>query len=288
MKVTPTPQNNIQLALDIRRGQWLLSDAEALLPVALDFLAHVPPRLEALDFEPMAHMETGTAVALESAQPQKKKCVATIPVFGTLTKYNTCGTIGTTTIAAELLRIAADERVAGIVLDIDSGGGSSNAIPVMIDAIHKVQESGKPIVVHGDLCASAAYWIASQCDAIFADNPLSYFGSIGVMTQLIDPSNLKSGERVISVYAKESSDKNLSYRKALEGDFELIQSEMSPVVQQFHAAVKAGRSRLQADIAGVLSGAMFRAERAKEIGMIDNLLTLDQTVENVFARAEYR
>ena len=288
MKVTSTPQNNIQLALDIRRGQWLLFDAEALLPIALNFLAHISPRLETLDFEPVARMETGAAVTLDSNLPQKKKCVATIPVFGTLTKYNTCGTIGTTTIAAELLRVAADERVAGIILDIDSGGGACNAIPVMLDAIHKVQESGKPIVAHGDLCASAAYWIASQCDAVFADNPLSYFGSIGVMTQFIDDSNLKSGERVISIYAKESSDKNLSYRKALEGDFELIQSEMSPIVQQFHAAVKAGRSRLQTDVAGVLSGAMFRAERAKEIGMVDNLLTLDQTVENVFTRAEYR
>ncbi len=288
MKVTPTPQNNIQLALDIRRGQWLVSDAEALLPIALEFLAHIPPRLEALDFTPMAYAEAGAAVQLDSNQPQKKKCVATIPINGTITKYNTCGTIGTSTVAAELLKIAADDRVAGIVLDIDSGGGAVNAIPIMVEAIHKVQAMGKPIVAHCDLCGSAAYWIASQCDSIFADNALSYIGSIGVMTQIVDDRQTANGGKVVSIYAKESTDKNLSYRNALEGNYELLQTELSSIVHEFHAAVKAGRPSLQADAAGVLSGAMFRAEEARNVGLIDNLLTLDATVENVFARVEYR
>lgn len=284
MKVTPTPQNNIQLALDIRRGQWLVSDAEALLPIALEFLAHIPPRLEALDFIPTAYAETGSAVQLDSTQ-QKKKCVATLPINGTLTKYNTCGTIGTTTIAAELLQIASNDRVAGIILDIDSGGGACNAIPVMVEAIHKVKAMGKPIVAHCDLCGSAAYWIACQCDSVFADNTLSYIGSIGVMTQIVDDSN---DGKVVSVYAKESTDKNLPYRNALEGNYELLQTEMSSIVQEFHTAVKTGRPTLQAGAPGVLSGAMFRAEEARKVGLIDNLLTLDATVENVFARAEYR
>ena len=108
------------------------------------------------------------------------------------------------------------------------------------------------------------------------------------MTQIVDSSNLRSGEKIITVYAKESSDKNLAYRKALEGDIELLQSEMSPIVQQFQNAVKGGRKNLQSDTPGVLSGAMFHATQAREIGLIDNILTLDQVVENVFVRAEYR
>ena len=288
MKVTPTQQNNIQLALDIRRGKWLVSDAEALLPIALDILAHIPPKIEAIDFTPMAYLESGDVMSLENSQSQKKKCVATIPICGTLTKYNSCGTIGTTAIAAELMRAANDDRVVGIVLDIDSGGGACNAIPVLVDAIHKVQAMGLPIVAHCDLCASAAYWIASQCDSIFADNTLSNIGSIGVMTQFVDDTHSSNGERIVSVYAIESPDKNLSYRKALEGDVSLLQTEMSPIVAEFHAAVKAGRRNLQSDAAGVLTGAMFRAENAKNVGLIDNILTLDATVENVFARAEFR
>lgn len=288
MKVTPTPQNNVQLALDIRRGQWLVSDAEALLPIALDFLAHISPHLDALDFETKAYSEDGASFGLGDEPDRKKKCVAVIPVRGTLTKYDTCFSIGTMTIASQLIRSAADDNVVGVVLDVDSGGGACNAVPIMIEAIQKVKSAGKPIVAHCDFCASAAYWISSQCDSIFVDNALSAVGSIGVMTQIVDSSNLRSGEKIITVYAKESSDKNLAYRKALEGDLELLQSEMSPIVQQFQNAVKKGRKNLQSDTPGVLSGAMFYAAKAREIGLIDNIMTLDQVVENVFVRAEYR
>ena len=93
----------------------------------------------------------------------------------------------------------------------------------MIAAIKKIQSMGKPVVAHCDFCASAAYWIASQCDSIFADNFLSEFGSIGVMTQIVDSRNLASGEKLITIYAEESKDKNLAYRKALDGDYRLMQ-----------------------------------------------------------------
>lgn len=283
MKVSSTQQHNIQLALDIRRGQWLVSDAEALMPIALDLLSRTQPNVAAIDFSPMAYTENGEIMALEDSRTQRKKCVATIPVYGTLTKYNSCATVGATTVAAELLNAANDDRVVGIVLDIDSGGGACNAIPILVDAIRKVQAKGMPIVAHCDLCASAAYWIASQCDSIFADNSLSQIGSIGVMSQFY-----KADESVVSVYAVESPDKNLSYRKALEGDVSLLQTEMSPIVAEFHAAVKAGRQNLKSDAAGVLTGAIFRAEEAKNVGLIDNILTLDATIENVFARAEFK
>lgn len=289
MKVTPTPQNNLQLAFDIRRGQWLVSDAAALLPVALDLLTHVQPTLfDTLEFLPMAYLSSGGAVPLDSTtEPPKENCVATIPLCGTITKYDTCGTIGTSTIASELIRMATKKQVVGIVLDIDSGGGACNAIPQMIEAIHKVQSMGKPIVAHCDLCASAAYWIASQCDAIYADNLLSRIGSIGVMTQIIDDSNSANGDKVISVYATESPDKNLPYRKALGGDFSLLQSEMSPIVKQFHAAIKSGRINLQSDAPGVLTGAIFMSEQAKDVGLVDDIRTLAESVENVFVRSEY-
>lgn len=283
MKVTPSQQNNIQLALDIRRGRWLVSDAEALLPTALDLLARIPPTPKAIDFKATSYSESG----LISVESKQAKRVAVIPIHGTLTKYSSCGTIGATTVASEILYRANDENVVGIILDIDSGGGACNAIPTLIEAIRKVQAMGKPIVAHCDLCASAAYWIASQCDAIFADNKMSNIGSIGVMVQFIDDTNSTRGERVVSVYADESPDKNLSYRKALEGNYSLLKAEMSPIVDEFHSAVKAGRRNLKADADGVLTGAMFLAEAARNIGLIDNILTLDETVENVFIRAEF-
>ena len=282
-------QNNFQLALDIRRGQWLIADAEALLPMALDYLSRQTPKVETVDFTPMAYTNdmVGRAAGDKNITPGQK-CVVVVPVHGTITKYDTCAGMGTMTISSELLRLAAESNVVGFVLDIDSGGGACNAIPPMVAAIEKVKAMGKPIVAHCDFCASAAYWIASQCDAIFADNSMSEFGSIGVMTQIVDSRENRCGDKLITIYANESKDKNLSYRKALDGDFSLMQAEMTPIVQEFHSAVKQGRANIKADEPGVLSGAVFRAGEAINLGMANAVLDIEGSVENVFARATYK
>lgn len=288
MVLNHTQQNNIQLALDIRRGQWLLYDAEALVPLAIQFLSHSQVNIEPISFNVSTYAESSNHISISSDKPiEQDRLVAVIPMLGTLTKYNSCGTIGATTIANAILNAAYNDNVIGMVLDIDSGGGACNAVPVVIEAINKFKSFGKPIVAHTDLCASAAYWIASQCDAIFSDNSLSRAGSIGVLTNLIDDSNTSTGAKVISVYARESTDKNLSYRNALHGDYELLQTEMSDIITEFHSAVKNGRKYLVSDAAGVLSGADFTPQKAIEVGLIDGLYTLEETIKNVFARANY-
>ena len=283
-------QNNIQLALDIRRGQWLVADAESLLPIALDFLSRKMPEVEHIEFATTSFSSDliGRSNRGGDITPPDQKTVVVIPIHGTITKYDTCAGVGTMTISSELLRLAADRNIVGFVLDIDSGGGACNAIPPMVAAINKVRSMGKPIIAHCDFCASAAYWIASQCDAIFADNSMSAFGSIGVMTQIIDNRENRCGDKTITIYATESKDKNLAYRKALDGDFSLMQAEMTPIVQEFHSAVKQGRVNIKAEEPGVLSGAVFRANDAINLGMANAILDLEGSVENVFARATYK
>lgn len=281
--------NSFRLALDIRRGQWLIANAETLIPIALDYLSHIPPQIDAEEFSASIYTSEalGRSTLSDGASPGQK-CVVVIPIHGTITKYDTCANLGTTTISAELLRLAADKNVVGVVLDIDSGGGACNAIPPMVAAINKVRSMGKPIIAHCDFCASAAYWIASQCDAIFADNSMSEFGSIGVMTQIVDNRENRCGDKTITIYATESKDKNLSYRKALDGDFSFMQAEMTPIVQEFHSAVKQGRANIKAEEPGVLSGAVFRANEAINLGMANAILDLEGSVENVFVRATYK
>lgn len=280
-------RNNLQLAFDIRRGQWLLYNAEAMLPAALSFLDRLPVTLDMPEFTVTAYAENSDGT-LFGAEPDNDNAVVTvIPIIGTITKYDSCGTVGAISIADAISEAADNNNNIGIVLDIDSGGGTTNAIPCIIEAIRKVQKAGKPIVAHCDLCASAAYWIASQCDAVFADNTLSTFGSIGVMAQFVDDSNTPDGNRIITIYAKESPDKNLSYRKALQGDYELAQEELSPFVTAFHEAVKKGRHKLRADADGVLTGGTFLSQQAIDVGLIDDILTLENTIQNVFIRAHF-
>lgn len=282
--------NNLQLALSLLRGRWLLADAEALLPHAFDFLSRQNSDLQQTGYEPIFYMIDGKAQTSGEGSPaNKKKKVAVIPMHGPLTKYWGCSTVGTMDVADDILDLVSREDIIGFVLDIDSPGGASNSIPCMTAAIEQVKKAGKPIIAHCDFCASAAYWIASQCDAVFMDNIMSEIGSIGAYASFLDDrENKQTGEKIITVYAPESTDKNRAYRDALEGKYELCQEELSELVQLFHKAVKDARPDIKADEPGVFSGATFFTPKAVDLNLADGQMSLTDCIENVFIRAEYK
>lgn len=278
--------NNTQIALDILRGIWLLKDADALLPYALRFLDREVIDAAWDNYQPRM---AGTAEVGGHSGTKTQKKVLVLPIHCALTKYETCTSFGTTDIAASLIDHASDDKVVGVILDIDSPGGAGNAIMPLVNAIQKVKEMGKPIIAHVDSCASAAMWVASQCDAIFMDNALSEIGSIGAYATIFDNrQNLQTGERIITIYADESADKNRGVREALEGKYDTVKAELSRLVQDFHNAVKAGRPSLNAEAEGVLTGAMFRPDEAIKVGLADGIASMDECIENVFIRAEYK
>lgn len=272
--------DTFQLARDIVQGKWLVSNPDRLLPIARSFLNKTPVEME-------VKAASVTTVSDSGALPEKAKRVAIIPLHGTMTKYYTCESYGTTFIAKRLREMADDENVIGIILDIDSPGGSSSAIPPMIEAISHAKAAGKPVYAHVDFCASAAYWVASQCDAIYMDNDLSEVGSIGAMAVFIDSTaaNPTTGEKTIVIYAEESPDKNFAYREALSGRYEAAKAELKPLVDQFRDAVVAGRPTIHKDQDGVLSGKMFGTAEALRLNMADAKKTLSETIEAVFALA---
>lgn len=272
--------DTFQLARDIVQGKWLVSNPDRLLPIARSFLNKTPVEME-------VKAASVTTVSDSGALPEKAKRVAIIPLHGTMTKYDTCESYGTTFIAKRLREMADDENVIGIILDIDSPGGSSSAIPPMIEAISHAKAAGKPVYAHVDFCASAAYWVASQCDAIYMDNDLSEVGSIGAMAVFIDSTaaNPTTGEKTIVIYAEESPDKNFAYREALSGRYEAAKAELKPLVDQFRDAVVAGRPTIHKDRDGVLSGKMFGTAEALRLNMADAKKTLSETIEAVFALA---
>lgn len=281
-------ENTLQLLSDVRRGQWFVHDHEALLPVALAFLRgeKIASATQRRKFE-----FTTTAVRFSESNGNSNKAteVAVIPIVGVIAKYDSCYSYGAITYARSIRNAAKNPDIGAIVLDIDSGGGAGNAVSVIKEAIQQAKAYEKPIIAHVDLCASLAYWIASQCDAIFCDNPLSEVGSIGGYCQIIDETGAleKDGYKVITVYADESSDKNLEYRQALAGDTTLLKKELSYMVGQFQQDVKAGRPDIKADASGVFTGAIFHPAEAQQLGLINGVMTLSECVENAAIRAKY-
>ena len=216
----------------------------------------------------------------------KKNTVAVIPLRGTMIKYGTMCSYGADEIAAAIDEAAANKKVIGIVLDIDSGGGAVDAVAPLVDAIRRTKAMGKPVVASCDLCASAAYWTACECDEIMADNNISSeFGSIGVMMSFPDYAKYyeKEGIKIHTIYSNLSTYKNAPFEAAKLGKYDDIKTEeLDPLARKFQANVRAKRAgKLNEDIEGILSGKVFYAEDALKHGLIDSIGTLDRAIARV-------
>ncbi|NIZ41517.1 S49 family peptidase (plasmid) [Entomospira entomophila] len=176
-------------------------------------------------------------------------------------------------IAQAIAKANADASIRAIVLQVDSGGGYVSGIDTAISAI---RSSEKPITseVHG-MCASAAYWLASQTQQITASSRLSKIGSIGVMVQVFDFSESKSKSGV-KIHTFRSSN---APKKALdptdEGFNAQIQQEIDTVEAHFLADVALGRGVANETVARDYgTGGIFFAEQALKAGMIDAITAL--------------
>lgn len=211
--------------------------------------------------------------------------VAVIPLKGDMMKEGTMCSYGTEELAAVVREAADAKNIIGIRLDIDSGGGAVDAIPPMLDAIAHSQSKGKPVVAACDLCASAAYYVASHCDSIVAVNDISAeFGSIGVMMQFPDYAKYyeQKGIKIHTIYSDLSDYKNAPFEAARKGDYKSIKEEMlNPLARQFQEAVKSHRKDLKQDIDGILNGRVFYARQSLANGLIDQIGTTESATEKV-------
>lgn len=278
----------------ICRGKWFLSFRE--LEANLLLVERLLTRDASLgDGKPLSESAPLPVMLVADGKQMKhsggtfdnapKDSTAIIPVHGTMLKYGTMCSYGTTEIA-EVVREAADSKnISSIVLDMDSGGGSVDAIAPLLDAVRFAQSKQKAVVAYCDLCASAAYYVASACNEIVAGNDVSAeLGSIGVMMSFMDYAKYYEdrGIKQHTIYSNLSDYKNLPFEAAKRGDYKAIRDEeLDPLARDFQEAVKQGRgARLQLETEGLLRGRMFYAKDAVRVGLADRIGTLQSAVES--------
>lgn len=208
--------------------------------------------------------------------------LAVIPISGPLMKE---GSMGMAALGKIFQQAAANPNIAAIMGLVDSPGGSVDGTETFGKIVNGIS---KPVGFFGDgLIASAAYWIASYGDVILASGKTTEIGSIGVM---INASNLfpileKHGAQKIIARAEQSSDKGESYFQLLAGNPKLIQEEMlNPIADLFINTVKENRGA-KLNTAETLTGKIFLAEKALELGLIDGIATFEEAAANILALA---
>jgi len=207
--------------------------------------------------------------------------VAVIPVIGELMKYSqSCGPIGMQRIGRQIQEADNQENISAIVLNIDSPGGTVDGTETLANI---VKQAKKPVVtfVDGMMC-SAALWIGTSADYVFASLPNDEIGSIGVMISFADmqPYWEKQGVKFHKIRADQSKDKNEVFYQALDGKYDQIKEEMlNPLADSFIKAVKENRP----DVApGQLTGKVFFAKDV--IGtLIDEIGSLNDAIDKALS-----
>jgi len=186
-------------------------------------------------------------------------------------------------IVDQLKKYADDRTVKGIVIRIDSPGGAVVPAQEIYQEILSIRERGKPVVASlGSIAASGGYYIASATDRIIA-NPGTITGSIGVIMALTNIEELlgKIGLKAIIIKSGRYKDIGSPLRPLSEEERRILQGLMDNVHLQFIEAVARGRGLPIEKVKELADGRIFSGQQARELGLVDELGTLDYAIDYV-------
>ncbi|MEQ8837592.1 MAG: signal peptide peptidase SppA, partial [Lacipirellulaceae bacterium] len=187
-------------------------------------------------------------------------------------------TMGSTTIVKAINDAAADDNVKAIVLRVNSPGGSALASDLIWRA---TQATDKPVVASmGDVAASGGYYISMGADKIFAE-PGTVTGSIGVVGGKIAMGGLydKIGMDTESISRGENSGIFSSTEKFTESERDAVESMMKRTYEQFTTKAAEGRGMEVDALEKLAKGQVYTGRVAKKIGLVDELGTLKDAVQ---------
>ena len=177
-----------------------------------------------------------------------------------------------------------DEGAKAVVLLINSPGGSPVQAGMMNDEILRLKAKHKKPVyaVVEETCASAAYYIAVSADQIFVDKA-SIVGSIGVLmdgfgfTGLMDKLGVE--RRLMTAGENKGFLDPFSAQSDKQRAF--AQTMLNQIHQQFIDVVKAGRGKRLKETPETFSGLFWTGQQAIEIGLADQLGTLEYVAREI-------
>ncbi len=177
-------------------------------------------------------------------------------------------------IMQELRQAATDKSVKAVLLRINSPGGSVTAAEEIAREIERFKTtSNKPIVATmGDTGASAAYYIAADCDKIYA-NASTLTGSIGVYMGTKNLEELYKKLGVSDVMIKSGIHKDImsTARPMTPEEREILQTMVNEMYEEFLTVVSTGRKIPMDKVRALADGRVYTGKQAKALGLVDEI-----------------
>lgn len=211
--------------------------------------------------------------------------LAHIYLYGQMVKgVSSFGGASSVQVRMALRTAATDDAVKAIMLHIDSPGGTVAGTASLADAVRKVNAI-KPVTAQvEDMCASAAYWVASQASEIVAD-PGSQVGSIGTMA-VVEDSSKAADRQGIKVHLVSTGAYKGAFSPGLpvtDDQLAYLRGLVEDANEHFLEAVSRGRMLAQSSLREVATGAVWDAAKAVGLGLIDAVQFSDKTAAGIEA-----
>lgn len=214
--------------------------------------------------------------------------IAVLPLYGSIfqranmmTDY--CGGTSTQQFAAAFRSALTDDAVAGILIDIDSPGGSVYGTGELADEIYQARGSKPVFAVANSLAASAAYWIGASADQLFV-TPGGEVGSIGVWQAHEDWSKAmaESGVTTTLVSAGKFKTEGNPYQPLADDARAFMQTRVDDYYSAFTKGVSRARGVPVADVRGGMGqGRVLGADQALAEKMVDGIGTMDDVLKKL-------
>jgi protease-4 len=176
--------------------------------------------------------------------------------------------------------LVEDKKIKGILLRVDSGGGSSQGSDIIWNSIQEARQK-KPVVVSmADVAASGAYYLSVPADYIVA-YPLTITGSIGIFGGKFSMKGLYDliGLNIEILQRGKNAGMFTSVRTFTEEERERFRQNVQAGYNTFLSKVSQGRKMPLEAVEAVAQGRVWTGKRAVELGLVDQLGGIETAIE---------
>ena len=273
---------------DIVNGPWAITP-EMLLEIQSIYAVHL--RGDIVDLDSVT-AKIGRPLNNNRTITSRQQDVTVIDIQGVIAKKinlmsDISGGASSQLVSVAFQQALDDTDVKGIILNIDSPGGTVDGTGELADLVYQ-SRGKKPIIAFSDgKIASAAYWIASACDSIYISGDTNPIGSIGVVTAHRDVSKAeeKAGIKTTEITAGKYKRISSQYEPLSADGRSEIQSKVDYLYSVFVDAVARNRrttsKRVLSDMA---DGRIFIGKQAISNGLVDGVSTLSAIITDILMR----
>lgn len=179
-----------------------------------------------------------------------------------------------------------DDRVKGVVVRVNSPGGSATASEAIRQALDELARK-KPVVISmGEMAASGGYWVSCIGQPIYAEHG-TITGSIGVFSLKLSLGSLlrRVGVHVESVTLDESASSNAIDRAWSEAEIQNMQRFIDEVYDRFLKLASQSRSIPIEKLKTLAGGRVWSGDQAKQHGLVDEIGGVDDCIAIVAKKA---